>query len=213
MKRRQRNVAHHHIVRRVGVLLAMSTSVVLVATECVASEAAEGGDHGGGGGSLLSADPGAAIWNLLIFIALLTVLMKFVWPQILQGLKAREEKIRGDLESAEKASAEAKHLLADYHQKIASAQAEAQSLLAQARKDAEAAGQRIVEQARGEAERQRDRAVSDITAAKQAALSEMADQTTKVAVQIARQMIGRELRAEDHADVVRNALQGMPSKN
>lgn len=203
------------VVRSLTVFGLFASTVFMASVATASTEASAEGEAAshGGGGSLLSADPGAAIWNLLIFIALLAVLMKFVWPTILQGLKAREEKIRTDLEGAEKANAEAKHLLADYHSKIAAAQSESQALLAQARKDAEAAGNRIVEQARGEAERQRERAVADIHAAKQAALAQLADQTTAVAVQIARQMIGRELRAEDHADVVRQALQGLPSKN
>jgi F-type H+-transporting ATPase subunit b len=161
----------------------------------------------------LTADPGAALWNLLIFIAVLFVLMKGVWPKILEGLIAREARIKDDLESADKANRDSQKLLDQYRQQLAAAASETQAILAQARKDAEATGQRLVEQARQEAQQQKERAVAEIVAAKKTALAEMAEQTTTVAVQMARQMIGRELKADDHADVVRQALQRLPSKN
>ncbi len=192
---------------------AAMVSAVCLFSSVVPNVALASSEGEGGGGSLLSADPGAAIWNLAIFITVFVLLSLFVWPKILEGLVAREDRIRNDLEGAEKANSEAKSLLADYNKRIAEAQAETQSLLAQARKDAEVAGQRIIDQAREEADRQRQRAVQDIDSAKKAALAEMANQTTAVAVQIARQMLGRELKAEDHAEVVRQALQGLPSKN
>jgi F-type H+-transporting ATPase subunit b len=177
-------------------------------------EAADHGDaHGGGGGTLLSADPGAAIWNLLIFLSVLAILTKFVWPPILAGLQARENHIREDLEGADRANKEARVLLTEYNQRLSQAQTEVQGLLAQARKDAEVSAKKIVEQAREESDQQKNRALADIEMAKRAALAEMADQTTDIAVQMARQMIGRELKAEDHAEVVRQALQGLPSKN
>ena len=76
-------------------------------------EAGHGGaeheaDHGDGGHGddgtpvLLQEDIGASVVNLLIFLGVLGILSKFVWPVILDGLKARESKIFGELQEAEK---------------------------------------------------------------------------------------------------------------
>ena len=63
--------------------------------------------------SLLSFDFGSAVCNLAIFLGVLGILSKFVWPVILDGLKAREDKIFDELKDAEEANTKAQGLLAD----------------------------------------------------------------------------------------------------
>ncbi len=77
---------------------------------------------------LLQFDMGSAIVNITIFIGVLLILSKFVWPVILGGLEARESKIRTDLESADKANQDAKALLAGYQSKLDEASAKVHSL-------------------------------------------------------------------------------------
>src|SRR5450759_4434110 len=47
------------------------------------------------------------IWGAIAFVIVAFALMKFAFPAMKKGLKAREEKIRGDLEAAERAREEA----------------------------------------------------------------------------------------------------------
>ena len=162
---------------------------------------------------LLQFDAGSAIVNIAIFVGVLLVLSKFVWPVILGGLEARETKIRSDLESADSANQAAKALLVGYQTKLDEASAKVQVMLAEAHKSGEAAGQRIVEDAKAEAERQRVRAIADIETAKKVAIAELAGQTSDLAMLVARKVVGRELKAEDHADLIRQSLDRMPSKN
>ena len=162
---------------------------------------------------ILSMDPGAAILNILIFLGVFAVLAIFVWPVILGGLEAREQKIASDLEGAQKANADAQALLADYETKLADANTEAQSILAEARRDADANAAKIVDEAKAEAKRQADRALSDIETAKKVALSDIAGQTSSLAMGVAKQVVGRELKADDHADLIRKALDEVPSNN
>lgn len=178
-------------------------------------DAEHGDGHGDPPGTppLLSFDIGSAIVNIAIFLGVFGILAKFVWPVILNGLKAREDKIHGDLEAAERANLEAKAVLADYQSKLDDAATQVQAMLADARNDAEANKQRIVEEAKAEAERQRERAVADIETAKKVALSELAGQTSDMAINVAKQVVGRELRPEDHADLIRQALDRLPSNN
>ena len=103
--------------------------------------------------------------------------------------------------------------LKEYDAKLQTAHAQAQDLLVQARKDAETAGQRIVSEAQAEATRQRDRALTDIESAKQAALSELSGKSTDIAFSLARRVVGRELKTEDHQQLIADALSKMPSRN
>ena len=162
---------------------------------------------------LLSINLGSAVWNLFIFLLTLLILGVFVWPQILAGLQAREDKIHADIAGAEKANAEAKAALATYQSQLAEAQTKIQEMMADARKNAERVGAEIVEQAKVDAERQRQRALADIEAAKAVAITELAGQTSDLAISLARQVVGRELNANDHAELIRQSLDRLPSQN
>jgi F-type H+-transporting ATPase subunit b len=162
---------------------------------------------------LLSFDFGSALCNILIFLGVFAILAKYVWPPILDGLKAREQKIHGDLVAAEKANQDARALLADYQNQLNEASNQVQTMLAGARKDAENAGQRIIDEAKSESDRQRARAMADIETAKRTALAELAEQTSAMAIGVAKQVVGRELNASDHADLIRQSLDRMPSQN
>jgi F-type H+-transporting ATPase subunit b len=125
----------------------------------------------------------------------------------------REQGIATQLADAKRASEEAMAKLKEYDAKLQTAHAQAQDLLVQARKDAETAGQRIVSEAQAEATRQRDRALTDIESAKQAALSELSGKSTDIAFSLARRVVGRELKTEDHQQLIADALSKMPSRN
>jgi len=174
-----------------------------------------GGDHAGGEDTppILQVDVGSAVVNIAIFLVVLAVLSFFVWPPILKGLQAREDKIHGDLEEAQKANVEARSLLESYQTKLNEASSQVQAMLAEARRDAEANSQRIADEAKAEAEKTRVRAVADIENAKKVALTELAGQTSEIAMQVAKQVVGRELRADDHAELIRQSLDRLPSNN
>lgn len=162
---------------------------------------------------ILSFDPGAAVVNLVIFLGTFLILAKFVWPVILGGLTAREGKIASDLQGAQAANRKAEAVLADYEGKVQEVANEAQGILAEARRDAQVNATKIVDEAKADAHRQGERALADIETAKKVALSEIASQTSALAIGVAKQVVGRELNAEDHAELIRKALEQVPSKN
>src|SRR6056297_766527 len=142
-------------------------------------------------GGILSFDFGSAFFNLLIFLFVFAILSAFVWPSVLGGLQAREDKIRSDLQAAEAANAKAEAMLRQYQVKLDDAAQQVQIMLAEARQDAEANGQKIIDGAKQEAVRQRERAVADIETAKKVAMTEIAGQTSEIAMQLARGVVGR----------------------
>ncbi|MEZ6091175.1 MAG: F0F1 ATP synthase subunit B [Pirellulaceae bacterium] len=220
---------------RLGVFsLLVFASAAMLNSACAADDAAVDGDdvavvhdlaedpgheelheHGAAAETpfLLKVDPGAALWNLAIFAVVFLVLAKFVWPPILEGLQARETKIREDLVGAERSREEAAALLSGYQAKLGDAQVEVQAMLADARRDAEQTKQSILADAKAEADRQRDRAIAEIESAKTAAISDLANQSSAIALQLARQVVGRELNENDHADLIRQSLDTLPSNN
>lgn len=156
---------------------------------------------------LLSVNLGSAVWNLIIFLVLVAILGKFVWPKILEGLRSREQKIHDDLVGAEKANAEAKRTLAEYEQKLAESQAEARKLLEQARADAEQLKSRLADETEQELARLRQRATEDINRAKRQALQDLSAHAADLAVDVAGRILQRQIDASDTDRLVQQSLE------
>jgi F-type H+-transporting ATPase subunit b len=154
-----------------------------------------------------------AIATLIVFGCLLAGLMAVAWKPIQEGLEKRERSIADNIANAERASQDALTKLKEYEAKLATANVEAQQILSAARKDAEAAGQRLITSAQEEAGRQRERAVAEIESAKSVALNELAQKSTDVAMTLAGRIIGREVKAADHQNMIQDMLSKLPSKN
>ena len=159
-------------------------------------------DHGDEAGetSLLNVSRVTFIWQVVLFLILMGVLSKFVWPQILKGLQAREQKQRTDLEAAEEAHRKAESTLAEYQSKLADARVESQQLIDQARTDADGVRVRLVNEAEAEIGRMRDRATDEIKLARQQALQDLYGHAATLATAVAAKVIQRNI---DDADTQR----------
>jgi F-type H+-transporting ATPase subunit b len=156
---------------------------------------------------LLSLDLGAAIWNLVVFLVVLALLAKFVWPHLLAGLRAREQKIDNDLSGAEQARLEAQKLKADFEQKLNQAHAESRKLIDEARADAEALRQKLQAQTESDMQRQRERAASEIQAAKQEAVADLHAHAADLATAVAAKILHRQVQPADTDRLVQQSLE------
>src|ERR1700720_2051132 len=80
---------------------------------------------------------GNAIWTLAIFVIVVIVLGKFAWGPILALLQQREEFIHRSVSDAKRDRDEAEARLKEYSAKLQRAQAEAATIIDQARRDTE----------------------------------------------------------------------------
>jgi F-type H+-transporting ATPase subunit b len=154
-----------------------------------------------------------AIFSAIVFGLLLLGLYFAAWKKIQAALTAREEKIDKQIRDAQYNLEEAQRKHAENQQKLDAAALQAQEMLVQAKKDAEALSQRIVSEAQAEAQRQRDNALAEIDAAKVAAIGELGKKSTDLAFSLARSIVGREVKAEDHQQLIQEALRKLPSAN
>lgn len=160
---------------------------------------------------LLSFDPGTAIWAIIVFVALLLVLRGSAWNPILRGLQDREAFIEKSINDAKTEREEAKKLLADYQAQLDKAREEATAIVEEGRRDADGVRQRMLEDARKEAEELSARARREIRLATDGAIKELYDRTANLAVDVAGQIIRKELSPDDHRQLVDEALQKMDS--
>ena len=149
---------------------------------------------------------GTSILTLAIFIVLVVVLGKWAWGPILSGLQKREEHIRRSIEEAEQARADGEKALEEYKEQLAQARNEAQGIIDQGRSDAVKLAEELKQTAQEEALNLRAQAQRDINTAKDEALRELCDQTCELATDIAGKIIQRSLNAQDHRDLLADAL-------
>lgn len=154
-----------------------------------------------------------AITTLVVFVGLLVVLGKTAWGPIVSGLQAREEKIRNDIETAERSRAKAEQTLREYQQQLAAADAKVREIIAQAQVDAEKVATSIRMKAQQEAEEIKERASRDIDNARKAAVIAFGEQAATISTQIASRILARNLNPDDQRDLVRSGLEQLQSAN
>ena len=161
----------------------------------------------------LSLDPDLAIVTAIIFGLLLLILGKFAWGPIRQALDDRENYVATQLDEAKQRHEDAQRLLKEHEQKLAGATDEVRALLDQARKEADMQKQAILGEAQKAAAAEKDRALREISAAKNEALQDLADKSVGTAVDLAGRIVGRQLDNKDHANLIEDALKQFTNKN
>ena len=186
-----------------------ATAQAAQAEQAAETHGADAGDGHAEQPPLLNVAPGMYFWQVLLFLVLLAVLAKFVWPHILQGLRDREEKQRNDLAQAEQQRKEAEASLQQYKQQLAEARKEAQQIVEQSRSEAQKVGDELKAQANQEIQQMRQRAQRDIENAKQQAVSDVYDRTAELATHIAGRILQREISPDDQKALVEQSLNEM----
>src|SRR5215213_9864248 len=109
-------------------------------------------EEGGGGSFLVSPSLGLMIWTLLAFGITLYLLNKLAYPRIAAALDRRRVAIDESIQAAQRAKQEADELLAEYRARLREARAQAEDIVARARK----AGDNLKEETKAEATQQRE---------------------------------------------------------
>ena len=143
--------------------------------------------------SLLTPAIGLLFWMLVVFLLLVVVLRTYAWKPIIAGLKDREHEIQSALDLAQQTKAEMAKLQADNAKQLAEANATrdriireakdaADRMIAEARDKAAEEGQKVLESAR-----------ESIRNEQQAAIATMKKEIATLSLQIAEQVLRREL--------------------
>jgi F-type H+-transporting ATPase subunit b len=138
---------------------------------------------------------GTFIVVLIAFLLVLGFIGHYVLPPLNKALTDRQDKIRGELEAADKAKADAEE-----------ADVERRAVLDEARVHA----REIVAAAEGRAQESADRimaaADAEVAVARQAAVEEVSARVGEIVLAAAGRVLGREISAADHQDLIDEAI-------
>jgi F-type H+-transporting ATPase subunit b len=137
---------------------------------------------------------GLIFWQTITFLLVLFLLSKFAWKPIMTALRERETSIENALSMAEKAKLEMQALKAGNEKLLAEARAERDRIL----KEASDASNQMIEAAKTKAGEESNRMIAQAREAvsneKRSAIAEIKNLAGNLSVEIAEQLLKRELK-------------------
>jgi F-type H+-transporting ATPase subunit b len=155
---------------------------------------------------LVSPDVGLMIWTFLAFIVALLVLRKYAWPAITQALDKRQRAIEESIDTAERARADASELLEEYRQRLREARAQADEIVARARKAGEVHERESLEEARVRRDELLEQTRRDIEAETRRAIQEIRAEVADLTIMATERVTRKALDADDQRRLVEEAL-------
>ncbi len=146
------------------------------------------------------------IVSIVVFSVVFAILAVKVWPAISKGLADRENKIRGEIEAAEAARAQAKSALEGYERALADARGQAQKELDAAKLQATAVANDLRARSEADLTAMKEKAVREIEAAKKQALADIYGEVSNLATMVAGRILQREVNAGDQRRLVDDCI-------
>lgn len=146
----------------------------------------------------ISIAPWTVIFQILNLLLLMVLFKKYLFKPVTEILKKRQAEIEGHYQEAQQAETDAKAMKADYESKMSGARQEADRVIKTATESANAMSASIVEDARTQADQLKRRAQTEIDLERRRAFDEVKGELSGIALDIASQVIEREVNEKDH---------------
>jgi F-type H+-transporting ATPase subunit b len=160
----------------------------------------------GGGSFLVSPDIGLMIWTLLVFVISMVVLSKLAFPRIAEALDRRQRAIEEAIDTAEQTRIKADALLEEYRERLHQARAQADEIVARARKTAENNEAKTIAEAKRKREELMEQARRDIEQETRRALQEIRAEVADLTVLATEKVTRKTLTEADQKRLVDEAL-------
>src|SRR5436190_15422868 len=158
------------------------------------------------GNALIKVTPGLMVWTIVCFLIALFVLQRYAFGPIQGAIDARRERIRDSLEEADRAREEARTLLEEHRKLIAQAKAQAEDVLAEARKQADAQRDRVREETEADRQRRLEDTRKQIEGETQRALEQIRTEVAELAMIATSKVTGKVLDRDDHRKLIEDAI-------
>jgi F-type H+-transporting ATPase subunit b len=158
------------------------------------------------GNFLVTPNVGLMLWTLLAFGITLYILWKLAFPRIADALDRRQRAIEESIDTAERTKVEAEELLGEYRQRLQEARAQAEEIVARARKAGEAYETQSKVDARQTREELMEQTRRDIEAETRRAIQEIRKEVADLTVLATEKVTRKTLTAEDQRRLVEEAL-------
>jgi F-type H+-transporting ATPase subunit b len=149
---------------------------------------------------------GTVIVELITFLAMLAILSRYVYPEVVRRAETRQQLIARQLKDAEEARAKAEAQLLEATARLDAARKSAQSVIDAATKSAEQLRQELRQKADEEAKRSLENARKQIEADREQAVRAVRDEVAAMVVTATEKVIGETLDDARHRRLIEKAI-------
>ncbi len=150
----------------------------------------------------ISIDPWHLLFTWINLLLLVLLLKKFLFKPVQKVLTQRQAELDKLYSDAEAARTDAEAEKAAYAEKLDGARAEADELLKTAAARANTQSEELLSETQNQIVRMKQRAEADIAQERLKASTEVKDDVSRMVIDIAGKVIGRELNGQDQADLI-----------
>jgi F-type H+-transporting ATPase subunit b len=158
---------------------------------------------------MVTIHPGYLLAEVITFLVAVFILWKTAWKPLDRMMRLRQEKIRSELNEAERAQKETRKMEEDYQQRLKDLQRKTTELLSQTRQEGMKMREKIISQARTEAEEALRKARLELKSEQNRMLAELRSETMLLSLEIAEKAIHRVLDERDREELFREILPQM----
>ena len=149
---------------------------------------------------------GYLISQIINFFLLLILLRYFLYKPVIALLDKRREKIRTDLDEADKARSQAEAAKQEYEKQLEQAREERRSIVAQANEQADKMTEEILEKARAEAQQLVAKTEEEAEALRRQTLVGAQDEIVDLALAAAGKVVGESLDEKAHRRLIQEFI-------
>ncbi len=149
---------------------------------------------------------GTFVVVLIAFLVVVAFMGRAVVPYLNNVLTERQEQIRGELEAADQAKADAEQADVERRALLEEARGRAREIVSQAQTAADQAKLRAESDAQAIHDRIVQAADAEVAVARQAAVEEVTARVGEIVMVAAERVVGREIQAADHQDLIDEAI-------
>ncbi len=189
-------------------LWSVGTGLGIVFVTAVAASAASGGEAVDHKAQMID-----FAWRIVNFLILLAILYKLMWKKMKTFFAGRRESIKQSLEEAEIAKSEAEKKFQEYDLKLKKAEEEIQNISAMIKQQGEEEKKRIIADAERSAAKMKEDASARMEQELKKAKNELRLEASALAVQMAEDILKKNVTKNDHEAMVREYLDRMVKKN
>jgi F-type H+-transporting ATPase subunit b len=149
---------------------------------------------------------GTFIVELVAFVIVLAIVARRILPPVNKALKERQDQIRSELQAADEAKSDAAAADVERREALEHARQQAREIVEQANRTAERLNAESQERGQSEYDRLVTSAENEVQLARQRAVEEAAARLGDLVVDVVERIIGREVDAEAHRDLIDEAV-------
>ena len=144
--------------------------------------------------------------EVIVFLVMLAILAKWVYPVIIKAATERQNQVEAALKAAEQAKADVAKSLEEAKKELASAKDGAREILDRAKREAASDADETRKKSQAEAQAQLVRAREEIAAERDKAMQQLRAEVGNLVVSAAGQVLGQSIDAGAHRKLIDDSL-------